>query len=56
MGVPIKRSTEGMEGEDEAGFEGMFFSVHSIKGVKEGILDGFKQDMEESAISSEIVA
>ena len=56
MGVPIKRSTEGMEGEDEAGFEGMFFSVHFIEGVKEGILDGFKQDMEEIAISSEIVA
>ena len=56
MGVPIQRSTEGMEGEDEARFEGMLFSVHPIKRIEEGILDGFKQDMEESAISSEIVA
>lgn len=56
VGVPIKRSTKGMEGEDEAGFEGVFFPVHFIEGVKEGILDGFKQDMEEITISSEIVA
>ena len=55
VGVPIKRSTEGMEREDEARFEGVFFSVHFIEGVKEGILDGFKQDMEEITISSKIV-